>query len=994
MTAAAELFIRIGAEVGDFIKDTKRAQSALGDVFAGTLGAELAADALRAVGGALVDMGKNALVHLGEVETLMAQTTAAIRSTGGAAGVSADQIAAMANAIESATGVSGEMIQKGENLLLTFTNLKNGAGAGNDIFNQTTKIMADMSVALGQDASASAMQLGKALNDPIKGVSALQRVGVSFTESQKDSIKTLVEHGKTMDAQKIILRELTNEFGGSAQAYGQTFPGAVAKAEAALENLGDAIFGGAIPLLKNLATIGAESINAVADALTNGGIVEAMNAAFGPIPKAMILGIATALTAYLAPSITATVIPAIRSLALAWAPAIVAAGPFIALAAAVAFAAIPIMSAWDDLKTGMRDVWGVIASGAAGMWNRVRQVWQNMQDGAAAAAKTIISYLKPIFSALKPVWDKLPEQFRLTLGDVAGTAYHLPGEMAKNIAAGNGPVLGAARSLGRELASNLQYSWGGAISGARDFAGKLFAGVSSQSASFAKTVGGHVADGVAKAAKGGAKAAGDGAKEALGEATKAAKEYAEGLDRAEKAMALFSSRVGALTALGGAMEEVKAKGAELGGRFDMNAEAAERYKVAIDKLTHTGLSVNSSVVKDLTAAMGKYHDASEAGTKATKEAYGTLDTAAKRIDAARLKAELLGDAFDEGKVSTDAYRDAISTMVDAGIGKANPALTEAQARLAGVTATTALATPSLGALKDAAGNLFSSLGSLGGNLKTIAEDLGVPLLGPMGEAIGKFGSLGSAFMGVQGAIASMWPSLVTFGGWFTTAAIPALTAFGATIWSAVVPAVTAFGVALLANPIGLVVAAISGLILAGLALKENWGAVTKFLGGCWTAIADGAVAAFRGVASAVSTVWDGITGIIKGAINVIIGAMNLLVRGLNSIKIQIPDWVPNIGGRGWGGMQIPEIPYLAKGGIATGPTTAMIGEGRYPEAVLPLSDAVYSRIGQGIAAQGTGGGGNTYQVTINYSGKGRWTKDDANELGDLLVGRLARAGVR
>jgi phage-related minor tail protein len=69
--------------------------------------------------------------------------------------------------------------------------------------------MTDMSVALGTDASGSAIQLGKALNDPIKGVAALQKVGVSFTESQKEQIKTLVETGDTLGAQKIILGNST-----------------------------------------------------------------------------------------------------------------------------------------------------------------------------------------------------------------------------------------------------------------------------------------------------------------------------------------------------------------------------------------------------------------------------------------------------------------------------------------------------------------------------------------------------------------------------------------------------------------------------------------------------------------------------------------------------------------------------------------------------------------------------------------------------------------
>src|SRR5262245_66611796 len=75
-----------------------------------------------------------------------------------------------------------------------------------------------MSAALGQDGKASAIQLGKALNDPIKGVTALQRVGVSFTKSQKNQIKALVESGNTLGAQKVILRELGKEFGGAAKA--------------------------------------------------------------------------------------------------------------------------------------------------------------------------------------------------------------------------------------------------------------------------------------------------------------------------------------------------------------------------------------------------------------------------------------------------------------------------------------------------------------------------------------------------------------------------------------------------------------------------------------------------------------------------------------------------------------------------------------------------------------------------------------------------------
>jgi hypothetical protein len=95
--------------------------------------------------------------------------------------------------------VDDEAIQAGENMLLTFTNVRNEVGKGNDIFNQATRTVQDMAAAFGGDATSNSKILGKALNDPIKGVSALTRVGVSFTEQQKDQIKTLVESANILE---------------------------------------------------------------------------------------------------------------------------------------------------------------------------------------------------------------------------------------------------------------------------------------------------------------------------------------------------------------------------------------------------------------------------------------------------------------------------------------------------------------------------------------------------------------------------------------------------------------------------------------------------------------------------------------------------------------------------------------------------------------------------------------------------------------------------
>jgi hypothetical protein len=75
-----------------------------------------------------------------------------------------------------------------------------------------------MSTALGQDLKSSAIQLGKAMNDPITGATALRRVGVALTDQQMEQIKAFQESGDLLSAQKIIMKELAVEFGGSARA--------------------------------------------------------------------------------------------------------------------------------------------------------------------------------------------------------------------------------------------------------------------------------------------------------------------------------------------------------------------------------------------------------------------------------------------------------------------------------------------------------------------------------------------------------------------------------------------------------------------------------------------------------------------------------------------------------------------------------------------------------------------------------------------------------
>jgi hypothetical protein len=123
------------------------------------------------------------------------RTDNVIKSMGNSSKVSAKHVGDLAGKISAKIGVDDEAIQSGENLLLTFGNVRNEVGKGNKIFDRSTRLMADMSAAMGTDMKGSAVQLGKALNDPVKGMTALTRVGVSFNETQKQTVKSLIEGG-------------------------------------------------------------------------------------------------------------------------------------------------------------------------------------------------------------------------------------------------------------------------------------------------------------------------------------------------------------------------------------------------------------------------------------------------------------------------------------------------------------------------------------------------------------------------------------------------------------------------------------------------------------------------------------------------------------------------------------------------------------------------------------------------------------------------------
>jgi Prophage tail length tape measure protein len=192
---------------------------------AAAAGDEAAAGMAGFGGEALVALGGIAALGIGldltvksamDMQEIQAQTAQAIKSTGDASGMSAEQIHSMAESLANVTPYSEEATQGAENILLTFTDI------GHNVFPQATQAILDVSQAMHQDLKSSAIQVGKALDDPVKGMSALQRIGVTFTESQKKAVAEMVKTGNIAGAQGVILKELQREFGGCCHRHGVT----------------------------------------------------------------------------------------------------------------------------------------------------------------------------------------------------------------------------------------------------------------------------------------------------------------------------------------------------------------------------------------------------------------------------------------------------------------------------------------------------------------------------------------------------------------------------------------------------------------------------------------------------------------------------------------------------------------------------------------------------------------------------------------------------
>jgi hypothetical protein len=183
--------------------------------------AKIGAAAFAAVGAGALVMGKKLLDAGERAATSNARIEQITKSMGqfeGATDQVTDRLVTLAEKTAKLVGVDQNLIKEGQALLLTFKSVSADADKVGGVFDRATKASIDLAAAGFGSVTSNAVQLGKALEDPIKGLAALGKSGVTFTAEQKELIKTLVETGRVAEAQEIILKAVETQVGGTAEA--------------------------------------------------------------------------------------------------------------------------------------------------------------------------------------------------------------------------------------------------------------------------------------------------------------------------------------------------------------------------------------------------------------------------------------------------------------------------------------------------------------------------------------------------------------------------------------------------------------------------------------------------------------------------------------------------------------------------------------------------------------------------------------------------------
>lgn len=227
MASAGTITIDFAAETARFTAEMKKVRNELTEI---RLSSAATAKSIAALGSGFrnviglvsAGLGLRAVIsNTEESEAAIAQLDNAIAKIGANVEVVSNDFQGFAVELQRVSTFSDEAIMSVETLLLSFRGLSSGT------IKRATADILDLSARLGIDLETAAKTVGRALEDPVAGMTALRKAGVLLSDAQKKQIKNFVEVGDKAKAQQVILQELEARFKGSAAAARDTFGGAL-----------------------------------------------------------------------------------------------------------------------------------------------------------------------------------------------------------------------------------------------------------------------------------------------------------------------------------------------------------------------------------------------------------------------------------------------------------------------------------------------------------------------------------------------------------------------------------------------------------------------------------------------------------------------------------------------------------------------------------------------------------------------------------------------
>ena len=201
--------------------------------------------------GAIINFGKESILAAENVAKANARIENIAKSMdvfGAQTKQVTDRLIKYAESNEMVLATDAEVIKGTQAKLLTFAELAKTADKAGGAFDRATAAAIDMAAAGFGEAEQNAVQLGKALQDPINGITALRRSGITFTESQQDLIKSLVESNQMLEAQDMVLKAIETQVGGTAAATAT----ASDKMKLAFDNVKETVGAALLPTFEKL----------------------------------------------------------------------------------------------------------------------------------------------------------------------------------------------------------------------------------------------------------------------------------------------------------------------------------------------------------------------------------------------------------------------------------------------------------------------------------------------------------------------------------------------------------------------------------------------------------------------------------------------------------------------------------------------------------------------------------------------------------------------